>query len=288
MPMVPAPVRVIRPQQWAKNLLLVLPAAAAHLTPTPDVIRNLLLGFLSFSMAASSAYVLNDMVDVEADRAHPDKKMRPVARGEIEPAAAYVIAIGCLILSVVLAVLLPVRFQAALLVYVVLTFAYSGRLKRVAMLDVVLLATLYSARLVAGSALTDVPLSRWFLAFSTFFFFSLAAAKRVVELRVLSEGSGRGYATSDTQTLSSLGMAASMVAALVYCLYITSQDALKLYARPDALWAGLPILIYWQARVWLLVGRGEMHHDPVVFALRDYVTITLGVMFALLLWYGSK
>lgn len=282
----PAAVRVLRPQQWVKNGLLFLPSIAAHASIAN---LDLLLGFIAFCAAASAGYVLNDLMDVTADQAHPYKKQRVIASGELIAPAAYFIAIAAVIVAIVLSVRLPERFQLTLLIYLLLNVLYSGTLKRVVFVDVLLLTTLYSSRLVAGSVLADVPLTRWFLALSTFFFLSLALCKRVVELEEMeaTETGRRGYIKDDLAVMIPFGVASSIAAALVYCLYITGTEAQRLYSRPDLLWAGLPILIYWQARVWLLVGRKKMHTDPVVFALTDMPTYGLVLAFGVLLWLAS-
>jgi 4-hydroxybenzoate polyprenyltransferase len=160
-------------------------------------------------------------------------------------------------------------------------------------LDVILLATLYTLRVIAGATLEAVPLSRWFLAFSIFLFLSLALIKRVVELQDNASGpsqaiGGRGYVAADVPTLSALGLGATIATSLVYCLYITSQDVLRLYPRPDILWGGLPVLLYWQARAWLLVNRHKMYEDPVVFALRDRVSWICSIAFLALVFLAAR
>ncbi len=272
--------RAIRPHQWAKNALLFLPALAAHLPWTPELLTMLAAGFLAFSFGASALYLLNDVMDRESDRRHPTKGARPIASGTIGTGAALATAAVLAGLAAALAVLLPAEFRAVLLAYLVLSAGYSLLLKRKPVLDVITLATLYTARVVAGAALADVPLSRWFLAFSVFFFLSLALVKRAVELleRAANDATalpGRGYVREDLPVLVAFGAAASAADALVYCLYITGEEVGQLYVRPDLLWLGLPMLLYWQARVWMLTNRGDMHEDPVVFALRDRVSYLL-------------
>ena len=282
-------IRVLRPVQWVKNTLLFLPALAAHLPLDATSLTHLLLGFLSFCAVASAGYVLNDIYDADSDRNHTYKKSRPIAAGSISIKTSYAIVFAALTVAAVIATLLPLRFAYVLIIYLILSSAYSAYLKQVVILDVVLLGVLYTLRLVAGSVLANVPLSRWFLAFSIFFFLSLALAKRGVELKeqVNEAGARRGYLKSDAGMLVSLGGSAAMAASLVYCLYITSPDVNDLYYRPDLLWGGLPILVYWLSRVWLLVARGQMHDDPIVFALRDTVTLVLVAVGTALLWVAS-
>lgn len=286
--------RLVRIHQWAKNGLLLLPALAAHLSPTGAVLGHLGAAVASFSLLASALYVLNDLVDRDHDRRHPTKRHRPLAAGTVGTGAAVAVMAAFALISLGLAVTLPVEFLGAWAAYLVLTGAYSFVLKRVVVLDVVVLAALYTVRVVAGAAAVTVPLSRWFLAFSVFLFLSLALVKRWVEVagvaRAPSEGAGpaasptvagRGWSVVDLPLLRALGVSSAVAAALVYCLYITDEPAQELYRRPDLLWAGLPLLLYWLARVWLLAERGDVDDDPVVFALKDrasWVVLVLGVL----------
>lgn len=275
--------RALRPHQWAKNLLIPLAALAAHLGPSELVLAELFAGVLAFSLAASMVYILNDIADLESDRRHATKRRRPLAAGQLgipqALLAAAVLAAG----AIAIASRLPPAFQALLAGYVVLTSLYSLSLKRVALLDVVTLASLYTIRIVAGAALVRVPLTQWFLGFAIFFFLSLALVKRAVELRrkgVTGERvPGRGYVQSDLPVILAFGAGAAVASTLVYCLYITSPDVTVLYVHPLVLWLGLPILLYWIGRVWLLTLRGEMRDDPVVFALRDRLSAATFIAF---------
>jgi 4-hydroxybenzoate polyprenyltransferase len=284
--------RGMRPHQWAKNTLLFLPALAAHLPFALDGLLTLAAAFIAFSALASAVYLLNDVVDLPNDRAHPTKRLRPLAAGELSIPLALGAALGLTIGAAAIAIRLPTAFQALLGGYVVLTTAYSLALKKRPILDVITLASLYTTRVMAGAAAVSVPLSRWFLAFSVFLFFSLALVKRVVELGRRSAAAddrvpGRGYRPVDVPVLTSLGTTAVMASALVYCLYITGDEVGALYSRPDILWAGLPILLYWHSRLWLLAGRGALHDDPVVFALRDHVSRALALAFLVVLWFAA-
>lgn len=294
-------IRAVRVHQWSKNGLILLPALAAHLGPDPDTLVRLAAAFVSFSLLASAVYLLNDMVDLEHDRAHPVKRKRPLAAGEIGRGTALVVMAAAAVLSLLLALRLPADFLQAWLAYLVVTTAYSFWLKRVVVLDVVVLAALYTVRVVAGAAAVTVPLSRWFLAFSIFLFLSLALLKRFVETLGASEGAGagsetpeengeaanlagRGWELRDGPVLMGLGTASAVASALVYCLYISGDEVSHLYGRPDALWLGLPVLLYWLGRVWLLAGRGDVHEDPLLFALQD--PASYGVLVALGLTVG--
>jgi len=284
--------RTLRPHQWAKNLLLVLPALAAHVAWDAPRVMTLIAGFIAFSALASSVYVTNDLVDLPHDRKHPTKRFRPIASGDVKTPIAIGFAVGLLGASLVLAAQLPWRFQGVLAGYLLLTTAYSFVLKRRAMMDVIVLASLYATRVVAGAVLMDVPLSRWFLAFSVFFFFSLALVKRVTELIARPPQdtellAGRGYRTTDLPVLVSLGSAAVSASSLVYCLYITGDEVNGLYAEPDLLWLGLPIILYWQARIWMLANRQAIDEDPVAFALRDRMSYLLGIAFMVIVWVAT-
>jgi|tagenome__1003787_1003787.scaffolds.fasta_scaffold20990092_1 4-hydroxybenzoate polyprenyltransferase len=265
--------RELRPHQWAKNALLLLPAVAAHVNWTLALGLRCLAGLGAFCALASAVYVINDLADLPHDRAHPTKCRRPLAAGDLSIPAALAGVTVLIAISIALAQSLPRSFCVILAGYLCLTTAYSFTLKRRAMVDVITLASLYTSRVVAGAALVAVPLSRWFLALSIFLFFSLALVKRVMELLKKPGGTelvaGRGYAPADLPVLVALGGSATAATSLVYCLYITGTEVTTLYSRPDLLWAGLPLLLYWQARLWLLTMRKKVHEDPVVFALRD-------------------
>lgn len=284
--------QAIRPHQWMKNGLLLLPALAAHLTPTTALTIDLFLGFLSFSSMASAVYLLNDLADVREDRLHPAKRHRPIASGSLSVPGALGGAVGLVAGSGILAVTLHPTFGAILLMYAVLSSAYSMGLKRVPILDVILLATLYTARVLAGAAVAGVALSRWFIAFSVFFFFSLALVKRLTELQGAArdwnrDESGRGYLRSDVPVILSLGGGAVAASSLVYCQYILGPSVADLYSSPDVLWLGLPLLLFWHARMWLLAHRGRIDEDPVVFALHDPTGYSAFAGFLLVMWIAS-
>lgn len=264
----------LRVHQWAKNALLVLPLMAAHLTWTPELALSVAGGFGAFSLLASSIYLLNDLSDLPADRAHPTKRRRPLARGQISIPTAFLGVVVLIGTSVFLTTWLPVSFSLTLGVYLALNLGYSWGLKRIVVLDVVILAALYTVRVVAGATLAEIALTDWFLAFSVFFFLSLAVLKRVVELELHGElaqqptDQRRPYEPADVPVLRTVGLVAGILSALVFCLYITGPVR-QLYTRPELLWAGLPLFLYWVVRIWLIAMRGEVEEDPVVFVLRD-------------------
>lgn len=278
--------KAIRVHQWVKNALIFVPILTSHQWQNVDMLLLSLLGFLAYSLAASSVYVLNDLVDLDADRQHPTKCRRPFASGAISVTHGLLLFPALLLIAFALALLLPFKFLIALVFYYGLTLAYSFKLKRIIMLDTILLAALYTMRIIAGTLLIGVHFSFWLLAFSMFIFLSLALVKRYTELVLMQEGGskkaiGRGYHAEDASMVSALGAASGYIAVLVLALYVNSPDVVDLYQQPPVLWLACPILLYWISRVWILAHRGEMHDDPIVFAVKDLQSlITAGCIFA--------
>lgn len=266
--------RAMRLHQWLKNLLVLLPALAAHRIGESATLSAALLAMLAFGLCASSVYVLNDLLDLPSDRVHKHKRSRPFAAGRIPVATGALMIPLLLLASLAASWTLDPQFQLVLAFYLLVTAAYSVRLKNHVMVDVIVLAGLYTTRLVAGAAATQIVPSFWLLAFSLFLFFSLALVKRYAELFAAlkqdqSGAAGRGYTVSDLPLLMSLGLSSAMAALLVLALYVNSPDVTRLYAQPALLWLLVPLMLYWVSRVWMLSHRGEMHDDPVVFAVRD-------------------
>ena len=283
-------VRALRPVHWAKNLLVFLPLLTAHRLFEREPFNYALHAFVAFSLVASAIYLANDLFDLQDDRRHAEKRRRPIAAGEVPIEIAFALIPVLLAGAAALAWYLPPEFGAMLAAYVVANVAYSTGLKRVPLVDVFVLAGFYTLRILAGAAATDVPVSHWLLALSLFGFLSLALAKRFVEVSALgaraeSRVGGRGYIAGDAQVLGWLGVASGSLSVLVLALYITSRDVTALYNHPAVLWFACPLMLYWISRVWLLAHRGELHEDPLVFALRDgpsylVAAATAGVMFA--------
>jgi 4-hydroxybenzoate polyprenyltransferase len=269
-------IRALRLHQWLKNLLVFLPLAAAHLMLSREAAGRAVLAFLCFGLCASGVYVLNDLLDLDADRAHPRKRWRPFASGALSLHSGLVAAPLLIAAAFVLAAPLSWSFGLVLGAYFVLTMGYSLFLKRVPMLDTVVLAGLYTIRIVAGAAAIRIGLSFWLLAFSMFLFFSLALVKRYTELHsLLRDGKSRvarGYTVEDLGLVQSLGAASGYLSVLVLALYINSTASEALYRHPQILWLLCPALLYWLSRTWLIAHRGTMHDDPVVFALTDNVS----------------
>ncbi|HEX5129849.1 MAG TPA: UbiA family prenyltransferase [Usitatibacter sp.] len=283
-------IRALRPYQWAKNLLVFVPLVASHRLWEGEAWALALAAFGSFCLLASSAYVLNDLLDLPADRAHPRKRHRPLASGQLPIPAGAALVVACLAAGAAVALMLPASFQVTLAGYVLLTVGYSLGLKGVAILDLVSLSMLYTTRIVAGGFALGTGVSFWLLAFAMFFFFSLALLKRYAELIALERDSkvpGRGYAGHDAEVILAIGSASAMVSALVLALYINGETAKALYTRPEFLWLLCPLLLYWISRVWLLAARGEMHDDPVVFAIRDRPSYLVGAVGALVVYLAT-
>jgi 4-hydroxybenzoate polyprenyltransferase/phosphoserine phosphatase len=286
-------VRALRLHQWAKNLLLFAPLAASHRLHEPGALAACLIAFLLFGLCASGGYLVNDLLDLDADRAHPRKKERPFAAGRLPLLHGMMVAAVLIVGALALAwLVLPAAFALCVLFYLAMTFWYSLALKRIAMVDVLSLAGLYTVRVVAGGAAVAVVPSFWLLAFSMFLFLSLAAAKRYAELRSMLDAgrntaAGRGYSVEDLPLLHASGTAAGYLAVLVLALYVNSGAAL-LYATPQLMWLLCPLLLYWINRIWLKTFRGQMHDDPVVFALTDRPSVLVFAASAVLVWAASQ
>jgi 4-hydroxybenzoate polyprenyltransferase len=267
-------VSALRPEHWLKNLLVFVPVFAAHLFFSPVLVTRTVIAFAAFCCCASGGYLINDLLDLQADRRHPQKRLRPFASGRLPLAYGLLMAPALLALSALLAGMLSPLVLGFLLLYVAMTLAYSLRLKRVALLDIVVLASLYTLRVVAGSAAIAVWPSVWLLGFSMFLFVSLAFVKRYAELIIMRDVDGdhataRGYRLSDAELLASKGTASGYAAVLVLALYIASGAVKALYSRHQLIWFVCPLLLYWLGYLWLIAHRGQMYHDPLVFALRN-------------------
>lgn len=287
-----AVVKAIRVHQWAKNALIFVPVAAAHLLGDLSTLGASLLAFAAFSLCASSVYLLNDMLDLQADRQHHSKCKRPFASGQLSLLFGLLATPVLLVVALLLALALPLKFLGVLAAYYVATLAYSFGLKRVVMVDVLALAGLYTVRIVAGAAATGIALSFWLLMFSIFIFLSLAMVKRYAELHAMREqgklkAQGRGYQVEDLHLLQSLGAASGYISTLVLALYVNSPDISILYKHPKAVWLLVPVMLYWISRVWMQTYRGHMDDDPLVFALKDRVSLATGALAALVLVFAT-
>jgi 4-hydroxybenzoate polyprenyltransferase/phosphoserine phosphatase len=297
--------KAIRLHQWAKNVLIFVPLLLAHRW-NPGTFAGATVAFLSFGLCASATYIINDLLDLEADRKHPRKRRRPFAAGDLSAIAGVGMVVLLMLASVALALALPrvvkampgpyelfrpYSFLGWLAFYTVTTLTYSLYLKRKLLLDVFVLSGLYTVRLLAGSAATGVSFSPWLAGFSVFFFLSLAYVKRFSELEGLRERggsvpSGRGYLVSDLEQVRALGVGAMSAAVVVMALYINNPETTNLYQHVTRLWLVVLILLLWLSQVWMLASRGEMHDDPVVFAITDRRSVLLGALMAAVIWWA--
>jgi len=280
--------RALRPAQWLKNLLVFVPLILVQRYDDPELLATAFLGFLSFSLCASSVYLVNDLLDLPADRRHPLKRKRPFAAGDLPLLWGMASAPILLGLGLLAGLLLPRFFLGMLLLYWLLNLAYSFSFKRLILADVILLACLYTMRIMAGAASIAIWPSSWLLAFSTFLFFSLALVKRYDELGIMRRAEGekarvRGYRVIDMELLASLGGGSGYVAVLVLAIYISSGTAGILYSRAYLLWFLCPLLLYWISYVWLIAHRGGMEDDPLVFTLRDRASRIVMILSAVIL-----
>ncbi len=284
--------RALRPHQWLKNLLVFVPLLMAHKIQEGNLLFDAMLAFVVFCLCASSVYILNDMLDLPDDRRHQTKRERPFASGDVSIVHGILMAPLLLVLAIGTAAFLPPEFVSALAVYYVCTLFYSFRLKLVPILDVLVLAGLYTIRIIAGGMATAVDLSFWLLAFSMFLFLSLALVKRYVELNSLLRSgndavSGRGYRSDDIEIFGLFGTGSGYMAVLVLALYVNSSAVSNLYTHPEVIWLLCPILLYLIMRVWLLARRGQLNEDPVVFFIEDRVSQLLCVAALVLLWLAG-
>ncbi len=282
-------VKTLRVHQWVKNLLLFVPAAMAHQLHHFDTLASVLLAALAFCFTSSFVYICNDLVDRESDRQHRTKRFRPIASGALGMSSAILVAGLLLSAASAIALTLPANFGLLLALYVLVCSAYSLVIKRIIAADIVVLSSLYTLRVLAGAYAVPVEVSQWLLLFSMFFFLSLAGMKRFSELRVLrlnngQNASGRGYRAEDLELVSQSGCASGYISVLVLALYVSSREVSVLYQAPQLIYLICPLVLFWVTRVWLLAHRGEMHDDPIVFALRDPVSYVVAVLGAGVLW----
>lgn len=290
-PSLKAWMKALRLHQWMKNVLIFVPLLAAHKVSDGQMLWQGLLAFLLFGLCASSVYILNDLLDLADDRHHRSKRNRPFASGRLSILSGLIAWPALLLIAFGGAVLLlPMRFAVVLLMYYALTLAYSLVLKRKMAIDVIALAMLYTMRIIAGAAAVEVKLTFWMLAFSMFMFLSLALVKRYPELQEARNKQstekmrGRGYFPGDLEMLATLGTASGYLAVMVLALYIHDMGTEAMYTHPELIWLACPLLLYWITRIWMLTHRGLMHDDPVVFAVKDRISLGVGALFCFVFW----
>lgn len=278
--------KALRLHQWMKNVLIFIPLLASHQFISPPLLWNVLLAFFFFGLCASSVYLLNDLLDLADDRHHHRKRYRPFAAGVLSIHSGLIFFPLLLIFSIGgAALLLPWKFSVVLIGYYILTLAYSLSLKRKMIVDVIALAMLYTIRIVAGATACGLALTFWILAFSMFIFLSLALVKRYAELLTerdkgnIGKTRGRGYYTDDLEMIASLGAASGYISVMVLAFYINDSSTALLYSHPKIIWLACPLLLFWVSRIWMLTHRGEMHDDPVIFAIKDKISLLVGFLF---------
>jgi 4-hydroxybenzoate polyprenyltransferase len=279
----------LRPQQWTKNVLVFVPPIMAHRFLEWGTMGDAALAFVAFSLCASAGYIYNDLRDRSADEKHPTKRHRPIASGALPVSVALGMFPFLLVGSFAVGALLTLRFVGILALYLGFSLSYSWILKRAALVDVLVLAGLYTLRISGGGEATNTPLSFWLLAFAMFLFLSLALVKRYAELsrRVELGGdrlTGRGYGAADLETLAQFGSASAFVSVLVLALYINSESVTLLYSRPQVIWLVCPLVLYLIGRMWILARRGALEDDPLVYLLKDRRSQSLILIGALLFW----
>jgi 4-hydroxybenzoate polyprenyltransferase len=278
-------VRSLRPLHWTKNVLLFAPVILAHQT----AIGAAAMAFVAFCLTASAMYLINDVRDLEFDRAHPSKRHREIASGALSPAAAVIAAAVLLVAGVLIAYRVSLELVVYLAAYGVLSLIYSLWLKRRVFLDVLALSALWTLRVLAGGVAARVEVSDWLLALSVFLFVGLALLKRYADLGLLaaqeaSNAPGRGYVIADRDLLRSMGVTSGYMAVLVLALYLTSPTVTRLYESPRLLWLVCPLMLYWIAHLWFLAHRGAIQDDPIVVAARDPASYVVGALIALLVY----
>ncbi len=276
--------KAIRVHQWLKNILLFVPIVTSFTMPDAASMMLMSLSFLSFSLTASATYILNDIWDVESDRNHPRKKFRPFASSSLSIINGIAASITMLFIGVAISLFVSVKFSLLLISYLILTTLYSFILKQKVLIDVMLLSILYTLRIIAGSIALDIKVSSWLLIFSIFIFLSLALVKRcseLVSMRSIGIDSlqGRGYKTSDLVVLWPFGISSSLCSIVVFELFINTPETISRYLSPELLFGSTLLLTYWLLSLWIRTSRGEMHDDPIVFAIKDRGSqITLAIM----------
>ena len=281
--------QAMRPHQWLKNALIFLPLILSHQLNQPNLLLQACIAFMSFSFVASSVYLLNDMLDLNSDRQHHLKSRRPFASGDLSLVYGYLGAPLLLALGFLTSLWLPAEFVFVLLSYWLMTTAYSLLLKSLFLIDVLTLASLYTWRIIAGSAAISVVTTYYLLAFSFFLFLGLAMVKRYTELLNLqnqgkSSIEGRGYGVENLQTLATIGGGSSLIAVAVFAFYINAPATTELYSNPLLLWAICPCLLYLLWRIWALARRGKLDEDPVLFAITDRRSQLSAALCSLIIW----
>ena len=287
-----AALECMRPYQWLKNTLVFVPLIAAHRLDELDRLRGATAVFLAFNFCASAIYLINDIKDAAADRLHPHKKFRPIASGRLPRSVALALVPLLLAAGMAIAAFVDIRVTAVLAFYVVLMVVYSLWLKAIVLLDALVLAGGYALRIAAGAVAVAIRPPPELLAFFVFVFFSLAMVKRYAELSLLrlagvKTAPSRCYSVDDSAVLMVLGGSSGMLSVLVLALFLTSEDVGQSYARSTLGWCAAVLLLYWISHIWLTAHRGRMTDDPLVFAIKDRVSVTLITLTVATAWFAG-
>ncbi len=281
--------KLLRMHQWIKNFLIFVPLISAQQIYNIQLLSKLIVGYAAFCLCSSAVYLINDLLDLKNDRKHPQKRYRPLAAAIIPISTGVLLALALTITSISLGFMIEGKFALCLASYFLLSSLYSLWLKRLVLIDTLLLAILYTSRIIAGALAIQTPISIWILAFSVFFFYCLACLKRYNELYLenksgLPYSNGRNYSFSDMGLLQSMGIAAGYGSIIIFSLYLNSDKVLNLYASPEFTWLSIPLLLFWISHIWLKSLRGEVHEDPVLFAITDKVSLVIGLMLMIFFW----
>lgn len=281
--------KTMRIHQWVKGLLVFVPLLAAHKFLDLQALLLAMAAFISFCLMSSATYILNDLVDIESDRGNSKKKDRPFASGQLLPFSGVLSAFVLFVISCSIASQLSLLFLILILGYSAGTLMYSIHAKSIVIADIVLLAGFYSLRILAGGVACGITVSKWLLLFSIFFFLGLACIKRFCEIASEEDlkASRRGYQKGDLPLIRVMGICAGFIAVLVIALWSNSQEIEKIYRSPSLLWMLCPLLLYWVGRIWVLAERGALHHDPVVFTIRDGVSYFVVAMAASIVYAAA-
>ncbi|MEO8771402.1 MAG: UbiA family prenyltransferase [Ferruginibacter sp.] len=282
-------IKAARVYQWIKNVLIFVPLFTSHSLNSLNLLLQAVAAFFAFSFAASAGYIINDLFDLNSDRSHPRKRLRPFASGKLSIATGVILTFILLAVGLLIASQLNPQFLIALIIYFVFSFSYSLYLKKIVLYDVFILALLYSSRVIAGGLVTNIAISFWLIAFSTLLFLSLAFVKRYSELmKIKGEGSlknrGREYGMQDLNLLQVMGITTGFLSIVVFSLYIESPEVSRLYSYPKVLWGISLLFLFWISRIWVITNRGEMTDDPIVFAVKDASSYLTFVLIGVLVW----
>lgn len=270
--------KMLRVHHWLKNMLLFVPLLTAHQFNNIQHLSTLSLSFISFSLCASSVYIINDLLDLESDRRHIHKRNRPFASGKIPIKIGLIIFPQLIFISLILAWTIDLVFFVLLILYIFLSVIYSFLIKKIIILDCLTLAILFTLRIFAGASVVSIEISFWLFIFSVFIFLSLAFIKRYIEIHSQKKHSkiflhGRGYLATDASLIQTLGIASGYAGMVVFALYLSSEKVITLYSQPELLWFVLLLLIFWINWIWIKAHRGEVHDDPVMFAIQDKISL---------------